>query len=173
MKIEIEIDDKLFNSEGEENPSWNDQIRAAVVQELVNRMTPQITHSWQIDINCILTDFTWKLSNKLVPELTNDILDSEYAVTTIPGLPPKMTTFRKELLKTIGENLVYKKANTLAEKNAFTRAVDGVVAESIKQFRVEFDDAANTKFRTEVVDYVLNSLTKESVAKRKKKGKNG
>jgi len=154
MKIEITIDDKIFDENGCPNETIQDQVYSAIVEVLSQRLWGAVKNKVDSEIGPRIGSRIQEIANCILPGLAEEVLDTEYKKAPAPGFPPSTTSFRKELLATIGENLIYRRTGTYAEKNVFTRTVDSVVEENMRRFKVEFANTANEQFRAEAMEYV-------------------
>jgi hypothetical protein len=94
-----------------------------------------------------------------MPGIINDLLSAEYvSIDRWGDRQDKPTTFRKELVKSIHEQMVYKKAQYDSDKNAFTKAVDEVVAEKIKEFKADFVKQVDAQFVAEAMAFATAKL---------------
>ena len=65
------------------------------------------------------------------------------------------------MLKTIKENMVYKKGNCSSDNNAFTRAVDDVIEEQMKLFKAGFNKKVDADFTAAAMQYATEALKKK------------
>jgi len=73
----------------------------------------------------------------------------------------KTTTFRKELVRSINENMVYQAGSGGYDgKNAFSKAVDGVIENNLDEFKKDFKKVVDDKYLAETMAFAVATLQK-------------
>ena len=161
MKIEVDLGDVFCEEDG--NPA--ESIQASVQRQVVTILTKKIGEgiSKQIDaeVSRVISEVLQRKAEELLPALAADMLNAEYRTVGQFGRMGELTTFREQLLKTITEQMVYKKAKYDSDKNTYSKAVDDVITENLKAFQSDFTKLVTDKFREETLAYAVNSLKKK------------
>jgi hypothetical protein len=159
MKIEIDLNDILGDESGSETlqESVRRQVIDSVTTTIKKGVGVQIDAAVSSTISAGIKDY---LDNEM-PALLSSIMDAEYTPVDRYGDRNKPTSFRKELVRSIAENMVYKKTTYSSDKNAFTKAVDEVIEENLKLFRTDFEKLVNAGFTASAMEYATNALKKK------------
>jgi hypothetical protein len=98
-----------------------------------------------------------------MPALINELMEAEYTPVDRWGdqQRDKKTTFRKELVKSVHEQMVYKKTNYASERNPFTKAVDAVISENVDSFKARFNNLVTETFTKETLNHAMTELRKK------------
>jgi hypothetical protein len=159
MKIEIDLDDILGDEGGAE--TLQESVRRQVIDSVTNSIRKgvgtQIDHAVSKTISEEIKIF---LTTKM-PELCNEIMQAEYTPVNNYGQRGEPTTFRKELIRGVTENLQYKKTQYSSDRNAFTRAVDEVIEEHVKSFKADFTKQVDAGFTAAAMEYATTTLKKK------------
>jgi hypothetical protein len=159
MKIEIDMNDILGDENGAET------LQESVRRQVIDGMTASIRKSVDTQIQkAIAQTITTQVQTFIeaeMPGLMSELLVAEYTPVGRYGETSKPTTFRAELVKSITENMVYRRANYESDKNAFTKAVDAVIEASMKEFRTDFQKQVDANFTAAAFEYATNSLKKK------------
>lgn len=159
MKIEIDLNDILGDEHGAE--SLQESVSRQVINAVTSGIQKGITH--KID-EAVATTISQSISAYLereMPGLLANIMDAEYVPVGRYGEKSSPTSFRRELVRSINENMVYKRANYESDKNAFTKAVDQVVGSNLKEFKAEFQKQVDAQFTAQAMSYAAESLRKK------------
>lgn len=160
MKIEIDLNDILGDEDGAE--TLQESVRRQVIDGLTTAVKKgvgeQINHAVAKTIQTQIEEYV----EKEMPAMLAGIVDSTYIPVNRWGEREREpTTFRKELVKSINENMVYKKTNYSSDANAFTKAVDGVIEENLKSFKAEFQKKVDADFVAHAFQYAQDALKKK------------
>lgn len=158
MKIEIDLKDILQDDDyGSE--TLQDSIRRQVIEKIKAEVSTGISRKIDIEISTAIKDMIKESLLGITPGLINGLLDAEYVTVDRYGDRAKEpTTFRKQLVTQIHNEMVYRKANYDSEKNSFTRAVDEVVLQTVSQFKKEYNSLIYSKFTEEALSYATQKL---------------
>ena len=152
MKIEIDLNDILGGETGSE--TLQESIRRQAIEAITentkkgisSRIDRAVAETIQEEINTYL--------KAEMPRLLADIMDAEFRPVSPYGERGETTTFRKAVVKAINENMTCRKTQYASETSAFTKAVDGVIADRVAAFSKQVDAG----FTAEAMAYAVNTL---------------
>lgn len=154
MKIDIDLSD-IFD-EGEE--SVNDSVKDTIINTVVQKIYSKIDKEISIKVSEILIKgITEKLHahlDKLIPEL----MEYEFAETGMYGASKEKTTVKNRILKQLETECKWKDARYESDKNAFTKAVEGVVSKMTAEFKAKFNTEVNALFVKETLEHAQLKL---------------
>lgn len=160
MKIEIDLNDIMGDESGVETLA--DSVRRQVIEKLSREVKEGIGRKIDSELSQVIGSTIRQAMESLMPSTIENLMEAEYKPVDRYGDRCKEnTTFRKELVKTIHEQMVYKKTNYDSDKNAFTKAVDAVIAENVKHFQTEFNTLVNSQFTHSCFVYAQTELQKK------------
>jgi hypothetical protein len=159
MKIEIDLNDILGDESGAETlqDSVRRQVVDSVTETVKNGIGKRIDDAVAKTISAGIKEY---LTGEM-PNLLANIMDAEYVPVDRYGDRAKTTTFRKELVKSITENMKYAKTTYSSDKNAFTKAVDEVIEENVKLFKADFNKQVDAQFTAAAMQYATDALKKK------------
>lgn len=160
MKIEIDLNE-ILSDEDYGSETLQESVRRQVVTKLADQIKKGIGDRIDRDVSEVISETLSSSVKELMPNLINDLMSAEYCPITNWGDRGEPTTFRKQLVKVIHEQMVYKKTSYSSDKNAFTVAVDGVISENIAIFKKDFDKLVNEAFTKECLEYAKKSLSEK------------
>jgi hypothetical protein len=158
MKFEIDLNDILGDENGSE--TLQESIRRQVVDSVTQTVKKGIGTQIDQAIETTISTAINKYLTKEMPKLLATIMDAEYTPVDRYGDRNKPTSSRKELVRSITENMVYRKTTYSGDKNAFTRAVDEVIEQNLKAFQSEFNKQIDSQFTAAAMEYASNALKK-------------
>ena len=156
MKVEIDLNDILGDEEGAETLADSirrqvvDSIKAQIKTETARKIDEAVSQTISAGINEHLT--------KEMPALLASIMDAEFQPVTRYGEKSSPTSFRKELVKQIHEQMQYKKTIYDSDKNPFTCAVDETVKKNMDEFRKEFVKKVDAEYTQEVMVLAIKTI---------------
>jgi len=156
MKVEIDLNDILGDEEGAETLADSirrqvvDSIKAQIKTETARKIDEAVSQTISAGINEHLT--------KEMPALLASIMDAEFQPVTRYGEKSSPTSFRKELVKQIHEQMQYKKTIYDSDKNPFTLAVDETVKKNMDEFRKEFVKKVDAEYTQEVMVLAIKTI---------------
>jgi hypothetical protein len=158
MKIEIDLKDILFDEDyGPE--TMQDSIKRQVVSNIEKTLVSGISKKIDLEISKAIDEQIKKSLDEIRPSLITEILDTEYVSVDRYGDRNRTpTTFRKQLIAAVNESMVYKRSIYSSEENAFTKAVNAVLAEQANQFRKHFDEIITNEYVKETKAYAVKVL---------------
>jgi len=151
QKIEIDIHELLGDPEFLRE-SIEEKVKETILQGIGKNITAQVS-------NLINQELARAIEKKM-PELVNAVLDDPYVKVDQWGdrEGSKPTTFRTELVRAVNDQMTYKKKTFSSDENAFTKAVDGVVAANVRTFKESFNKLVNDTFTKDALNYAVAKL---------------
>ena len=160
MKIEVDLGDIFCDEDGNAEESIKDSVERQVVARLTKTIEAGIGKQIDAEVSRVISEVLQKKAEELLPALADDMINAEYRTVGQFGRMGDLTTFRKELLKVITEQMVYKREKYDRDRNVFSKTVEAVIEENTKAFQSEFNKIVTHKFRDEALAYAVNSLKK-------------
>lgn len=162
MKIEIDLNQILGDEYGQAE-TLAESVRRQVVDQITGIIQKGVTHKVNDEVAKQISEQVSTEISKRMPELLDDILNVEYTPVDRYGSRTKgSTTFRNELIKTIHEQMVYKKTSYASDRNAFTVAVDSIIEEQMrviaKEYKTQVDEALGKKAFELAIDTLRTKL---------------
>jgi hypothetical protein len=159
MKIEIDLNDILGDENGSE--TIQESVRRQVIESVSETVKKGIGQRIDRAVGETISEQINLYLTGEMPHLLENIMDAEYTPVTRYGQPEQPTSFRKELLKSITENMVYKKQSYSSNESAFTRAVDQVIDEKVKSFKADFTKQVDSHFTAAAMQFAVDTLKKK------------
>lgn len=160
MKIEIDLNNLLFDEHyGPE--TLQESVQRQVVDSVKKQVLSASVHKVQEEIDRQIADTVSQAIKDRLPELFDDLLNAEYIPVGRFGAKQEPTSFRKELVKTIQEQMVYKKENYDSNKNAFTKAVDSIVSEQMTAIKKDFEKTVSEETAKQAFSEAVSLLKKK------------
>lgn len=155
MKIEIDLKEILEDEFGDME-SLGESVQRQIVDNLTNTISKGILKKVDDSMSVLIANKVEEFANEQLPDLFSEVIDSEYHIVDRWGeRTEKSTTMRKQLVKVLTEQMVYKKTSYNSDKNYFTANVDAVMADKMKEFKELFDTHVNEAFTKEALEYAL------------------
>ncbi len=161
MKVEIDLNDILGDESGVE--TLQDSVRRQVVDHLGMEVKKGIGKQIDSEIAKIINEELKVALKARIPALIDELMTTEYTPVDRWGdrQRDKTTTFRKELVRSINEEMVYKKTQYSSDANSFTKAVDSVIKDNVDEFKTTFNKLVNSTFTTEIMNHAMQELQKK------------
>ena len=156
MKFEIDLNDIFSDEYGSE--TIQESVRRQVVEKMTEVVSKGVAKKIDIVINEAITKELESALKEKMPLLIDDLMNTEYAMVDRWGDVGSKTTFRKELIKSIQDQMKYTPKNYDSDKNNFTRSVDATVKETMQQFASDYKQTVDKLFTQEALNYAQNSL---------------
>jgi hypothetical protein len=156
MKIEIDLNDSLGDEEGQETLA--DSIRRQVIDSVKAQVKSETAKKIDEAVSVTISGAINTYLQTEMPTLLASIMDAEFQPISRYGEKSAPTSFRKELIKQIHEQMQYKKANYDSERNPFTRAVDETVKKNIDEFRTAFVKKVDAEYTQEVMTLAIKTI---------------
>ena len=158
MKIEIDLDDVFRDEDGYPDESTQDSIRRQVLARLTTDYKERLFKRFDDELAAMMQAQIQEVMNSQMPSLVDDIMNAEFTPVSNYGQRSEPTTFRAQVVKAIGANLVYAPKNYQSEENAFTSAVRNVVKEQIAAFEKSFKEQIDDKFKKDAIAFAVEKL---------------
>ena len=156
MKIEIDLNNILGNEYGVE--TLEESVRRQVVDKLAHEIKSGIGKKIDSEISALIgSEIKVAIKDKM-PDLVDYILTNPYSPIDAYGSRGKETTFRDQLIKSINENMVYKKERYGDGESVFTKAVDSVISEHVRLFEKNFKDLITKDVEKQTLDFALSKM---------------
>jgi hypothetical protein len=159
MKIEIDLNDILGDESGAE--TLQESVRRQVIQSISETIKKGVGERIDAAVEVTISEGIKTYLAEKMPSLLANIMEEEYTPVGRYGEAGKPTCFRKELLKSITENMTYKKQGYDSDKNPFSRAVDSVVEENLKLFKADFKNRVDAEFTESAMRFASDALKKK------------
>lgn len=157
MKIEIDLNEILGDEDGVETLA--DSVRRQVINKLTYEIKTNIQKHIDIEISKFIQETIKEHIVKFMPETIEHLMTTEYVQVDRYGDRKKEpTTFRKELIKAITEQMVYTKPQYSSDKNMFTKTIDDLVESKVNAFKTDFNKQVDASFTKECMDYAVTKL---------------
>jgi hypothetical protein len=162
MKIEIDLND-IFGDPENGVESIQDSVKRQVISALTEIVQKGIRSQIDQEVATVISETIKTNIQSLTPKLFDDLMSAEYTPVDRYGDRErgKTTTFRKEMVKKINEEMVYKKTTYDSDKNAFTKAVDSVLSEQVASFKKQYNSLLNEMFTKECFAYAQFELQRK------------
>lgn len=157
MKIEFELDDIFARSEGI-------SLETEIKREIVGQIIEFYGESLKKDIRSFIILEAKKVIQEritaAVPDEIENLLTQEYTPVAKYGERGEPTTLKKELHKSLVDQMVYKKTTYGNDKNAFSYAFDKAIAEKMSLFKAEWSRQVDATFVRDAMTHAANELSK-------------
>jgi hypothetical protein len=158
MKIEIDLKD-IIQDDDYGSETMQESIRRQVVESITSKYSEGIGKRIDLEVSKAIDEQIKKSLDEIRPSLIAEILDAEYISVDRYGERAKeKTTFRKQLIKAVNENMVYVKNSYHNVNNPFTKAVDEALALQVGEFKKHFDQIITADYVKETKAYAVKVL---------------
>jgi hypothetical protein len=154
MKIEIDLKEILEDEFGDLE-SLGQSIERQVVESLTESISKGILKKVDESLSVLIDKKIEEFANDQLPNLFENVIDSEYTIVDRWGDTKETTTMRKKLISVLTDQMVYKSARYESDKNYFTKNVDEIMKEKMQEFKALFDKEVNSVFKKEAFEYAL------------------
>lgn len=156
MKVEIDLNEILGDENGVE--TIQQSVRRQVVESLRRKIEDGVGKQISAEVARILDEEIRSAVKGQMPQIVNDLINTEYVMVDRYGSNLGKTTFRSQLTKAITDNCQYKKERYDSDKNVFTKVVDDCIDQNFKQMRDEFNNLYTKKFQDEALAYAATRM---------------
>ena len=156
MKIEIDLNDFLGDEYGAE--TLNESIKRQVIDNLTKTVEKGIQKQINEKVSSVIEDTLCLALAEKMPILIYDLMNATYQPVDIYGSRKPETTFRNELIKSIMEQMTYKKQYSGDKDNFFTKAVDQVIAEQMKIISENYKKTVDEFIGKKAFDLAITTL---------------
>lgn len=157
MKIEIDLNDILGDEYGSE--TLQESIKRQVIENLTKKVSDGISKRIDQEVNSVINTSIASAVEERMQGIVDDILTTPYQPVdrwgSSVGAP---TTFREALVKSIHENMVYKKTQYSSDANIFTKSVDAVIAEQMKIISALYKETVDQEIGKQAFALAISSL---------------
>jgi len=160
VKIEIDLENIFRDEDGNPEEGIEESIRRQVVSRLTEDYRKRLFSQFDLELGNIMREQIGKVMEDQMPQFIDDILNAEYRPIGRYGERGETTTFRAEIIRSIGENMKYEPKNYSSEENAFTKAVKSVVELKTKEVRDHITKEVDTKFKNDAITFAVTELSK-------------
>jgi hypothetical protein len=158
VKIEIDLSDIFHDHNGDPAETLADSIRRQVVDTLAARAAEGVKKRIDAAVDEAISGALSKAVAEQMPALVADLMTATYQPVDHYGRRAEPTTLRDQLLKSVAEQMVYKKGNYDSDKNAFTRAVDDTVKAKLAEFQKEWTRQVDSAFVKDALAYATEQM---------------
>jgi hypothetical protein len=138
MKIEIDLNDILYD-ENYGSETLQESVKRQVIDNLTKTVSLGIKKQIDTEVSLVISETLKSTLAEKIPLLVDDLMEAKYQPINKWGSKEgEETTFRKSLLNSIVENMVYKKTSYDSDRNVFTKAVDDVIREQMEKIKIEY-----------------------------------
>jgi len=156
MKFEIDLNDILSDEYGAE--TIQESIKRQVIENLTKTVEKGLQKKINEEVSKIIQDGMADELKKIMPKLIDDLINSEFQPIDKWGTKSSVTTFRKELINSIHEQMTYKKENYSDRENVFTKAVNQVVSEEMKVIQANYKKQVDEVISKEAFNTAIKTL---------------
>lgn len=156
MKIEIDLNDILGDEFGSE--TLQESIKRQIVDHLINVSKAAVKDRINSEVAKAIDEEIKMAIKDQMPKIINDLINMEYYPTDKWGNRADPITFRNQLLKVLCAEMVYKTQRYESDRNEFTKAVDSIIQDAMKEFKELFKTNVDDIFFKEAVLYATENL---------------
>ena len=153
MEIKINTEDLV----GEEC-----SVREEIISLAVEAFRKDVAEKVDREVNSFITN---QLQDQIKTQMTKQIdliihdgLDYEYTEMDKWGTPHGKFTIRQRIADIFKEQAVFKQKQWDSDKNVFTKVVEQIISEELKNFRSDFNKLVNNKFLADCQEYAIKTL---------------
>ncbi len=157
MKIEIDLNDILGDEY--ESETLSDSIKRQVVENIEKTLKKSVIDKINHDVSVKIEEAIDVAIVQKMDAIVDNVLTAVYQpVDRWGNKNGNETTFREALVKSINENMVYKKTNYDSDKNAFTKMIDSVISEQMKIISDDYKKTVNESIGKEAFNLAITTL---------------
>ncbi|MDA3956883.1 MAG: hypothetical protein PF479_09150 [Oceanispirochaeta sp.] len=160
MKIEIDLQDILGDEYGD-----MESLANSIERQLVDSIQANLSKGIQNKVDSVVAEIiaskVAETAEKVLPALVEELVDKEYQPVGRYGDKDVPTTMRKELLKVLTSQMIYKSGSYSSDKNFFTNSIDDIISAKMKEFKTLFDSKVDEVFTKEAFDYALVKMNQK------------
>jgi hypothetical protein len=162
MKVEIDLNDIFRDEDGYPEESAQDSIRRQVLARLTTEYRERLFRRFDDQLAAVMQAQIQEAIKLQMPSLVDDIMNTEFTPVSIFGQSSAPTTFRAEIIKAVGSELVYKPKTSSGAfssgENAFTQAVKGVVSEQTKAIEKALRAEIDESFKRDAIAFAVAKI---------------
>lgn len=160
MKIEIDLNDVFRDEDGNPDESLEESVRRQVLERLSGDLRKRLFSRLDEELSAVMNKQLSEAMTEKMPALIDDIMNVTYTPVSTYGQRGEPTTFRNEIVKSIGANMKYEPKNFSSDENAFTKAVKSVVEAKTGEIKKELLAQIDTRFRQDAMAFAVTELSK-------------
>ena len=160
MKLEIDLDQVLRDEEGNPDETLQESVRRQIIASLSGDVRKRLFARVDVELSTIMREQVASVMSGKMPDLIDDIMNATYTPVSNYGDKGEPTTFRKEIIRSIGANLKYEPKTYSSEENAFTKAVKSVVEHKTAEIKKALIAEIDTKFQKDAITFAVDQLSK-------------
>ncbi len=158
MELKIDLNDIFRDENGNPEESLEESVRRQVISRLTDDYRKRLFQRFDQELGDIMREQIGKVMETQMPTFVDDILNAEYRPVGRYGDRGEKTTFRSEIIRSIGEQMKYEPKDYSHQENAFTKAVKSIVELKTKEVRDHITQQVDTKFKADAIQYAVTQL---------------
>lgn len=159
MKIEIDLDTIFRTEDGEPNESLEEAVRREVLDRLSGDLRKRLFARLDETLATIMSAQVSEVVKEKMPSLIEDILNVSYTPVARYGDRGTPTTFRNEIVKSIGEQMKYEPKSYGRDENPFTQAVRSIVDAKTDAIKDEITKRVDVQFKEDAIKFAVARLS--------------
>lgn len=160
MKIEIDLDDIFRDEDSNPQESLHDSIRRQVIDRMTGDLRKKLFANIDMRLSEIMNAQLAEVMADKMPALIDDIMNVEYTPVSFYGQKGDPTTFRDEIINSIGKNMKYEPKQYSSDENAFTKAVKSIVEAKTGEIKKSILATVDDQFRKDAMNFAVTELSK-------------
>ena len=160
MEITINLGEILTDEYGNQE-SLAESIKCQIVEGLSKKLQRGIMDKVDSEVSKIIEEQIKTIVECQLPSFASELIDKEYTIVDKWGSNKETTTIRNKLINTITQEMVYKPTNYDRDKNYFTKNVDEILSQKMKEFKKDYDAKIDEVFTKQALEYAFNEMKKK------------
>jgi hypothetical protein len=156
MKFEIDLNDILGDEFGAE--TLQESVKRQVIGNLTEYVKKGVMDKLNIEVSAAIDKAIGDELTEKMPVIIDDVLNVTYTPVDQWGSRKTPTTFREQLVKSIHENMTYKKVNSRYDRNFFTQAVDEIIESEMKEIQKKYKEEVDSGIAKEAFNAAVSIL---------------
>jgi hypothetical protein len=156
MKIEIDLNDILGDEYGAE--TLQESVRRQVIQNLTEQVSKGVKNKIDVEVSKVISETLQESIKAQMPALIDDLINTEYQPVTFYGDRKAKTTFRTELIKSIMEQMTYKRESYSDKENLFTKSVNAVISDQMKIIAADYKKTVDEFIGKQAFELAITTL---------------
>lgn len=156
MKIEIDMTEIFENEDGGDIKMT---VGDRVIENVTNRAWSDFERRFKERLDSTLTKMIEEKVSAKLDEVIPQMLEHEFTEITSWGSVKEKWSVKGRILAAIEKTSQYNNSSSWdSDKNAFTKAINSIVSEHVKQFDKIIRDTINFRFRDECIKVAQERL---------------
>lgn len=156
MKFEIDLNDILGDEFGAE--TLQESIKRQVIENITEYAKKGAKARIDEEVNIAINTAIKETLVEQMPAIIDDIINVEYVPVDRYGSRSPKTSFRDQLIKSIHENMTYKKTQYDSDKNVFTKTVDNVISEQMTIIGKQYKELVDHELGKKAFELAITTL---------------